>query len=94
VFQTVVKSGIAPSDMLGYKYLEALPAVAAGDANKLLLLPSGASNAMGAIAGLGAALATGGEQTPEGNSQSGRRPRPGAATSPKPADGDGEPPKA
>ena len=45
--------------MLGYKYLEALPAVAAGDANKLLLLPAGASDAMGAVAGLGAAFAQG-----------------------------------
>ena len=45
--------------MLGYKYLEALPAVAAGDANKLLLLPAGASDAMAAVAGLGAAFAAG-----------------------------------
>jgi len=45
--------------MLGYKYLEALPAVADGDANKLLLLPAGASDAMGAVAGLGAAFAEG-----------------------------------
>ena len=88
VFTTVVNSGIAPSDMLGYKYLEALPAVAAGDANKLLLLPSGASNAMGAIAGLGAALATGGEQTPESNSQSRRRPQPAQAPARPPDDGE------
>jgi regulator of protease activity HflC (stomatin/prohibitin superfamily) len=59
VFGMVRESGTAPSDMLGYKYLEALPAVAAGDANKLLLLPTGAANAMGAIAGLGAALSEG-----------------------------------
>jgi hypothetical protein len=59
VFTMVRESGTAPSDMLGYKYLEALPSVAAGDANKLLLLPTGAANAMGAIAGLGAALAEG-----------------------------------
>jgi hypothetical protein len=45
--------------MLGYKYLEALPAVAAGEANKLLLLPTGAADAMGAIAGLGAAFSEG-----------------------------------
>src|SRR6478752_5015465 len=38
VFDTVRASGIAPADMLGYKYIEALPSVAAGDANKLLLL--------------------------------------------------------
>jgi hypothetical protein len=50
--------------MLGYKYLETLPQVAAGDANKLLLLPAGASNAMGAVAGLGAAFAEGAAGTP------------------------------
>src|SRR5215467_5788059 len=59
IFETVKNSGIAPSDMLGYKYLEALPAVADGDANKLLLLPAGASDAMGAVAGLGSAFAEG-----------------------------------
>jgi regulator of protease activity HflC (stomatin/prohibitin superfamily) len=57
IFEMVRSSGIAPADMLGYKYLEALPAVADGDANKLLLLPTGA--AMGAVAGLGAAFAEG-----------------------------------
>jgi regulator of protease activity HflC (stomatin/prohibitin superfamily) len=59
IFDTVQSSGIAPADMLGYKYLEALPAVADGDANKLLLLPAGASEAMGAVAGLGSAFAEG-----------------------------------
>ncbi len=59
IFQSVRESGIDPADMLGYKYLEALPQVAAGDANKLLLLPAGAAQAMGAVAGLGAAF-TGG----------------------------------
>src|SRR5690348_13629315 len=59
IFTTVREAGINPHDMLGYKYLEALPAVAAGDANKLLLLPAGAAQAMGAVAGLGAAF-TGG----------------------------------
>jgi regulator of protease activity HflC (stomatin/prohibitin superfamily) len=88
VFNMVTKTGIAPSDMLGYKYLDALPAVAAGDANKLLLLPSGASNAMGAIAGLGAALATGGEQTPDSRSKQERRPQPPPAIPPKAADAD------
>ncbi len=59
VFDTVRDKQIRPSDMLGYKYLDALPAVAAGDANKLLLLPAGASDAMAAVAGLGAAFAQG-----------------------------------
>jgi regulator of protease activity HflC (stomatin/prohibitin superfamily) len=59
IFETVRKAGIAPSDMLGYKYIETLPEVAAGDANKLLLLPTGAADAMGAVAGLGAALREG-----------------------------------
>jgi regulator of protease activity HflC (stomatin/prohibitin superfamily) len=59
IFETVRTAGIAPSDMLGYKYLEALPAVAEGDANKLLLLPTGAADAMGAVAGLGSAFAEG-----------------------------------
>ena len=77
--------------MLGYKYLDALPAVAAGDANKLLLLPSGASNAMGAIAGLGAALATGGEQTPESKPSQQRRPQPAQAPARRHAD-DGQKP--
>ena len=65
VFKTVAETGIAPSDMLGYKYLEALPAVADGDSNKLMLLPSGAANAMGAIAGLGAAFSEGAAPTPD-----------------------------
>ena len=59
IFQMVKDTGTLPSDMLGYKYLEALPAVAAGDANKLLLLPTGAADAMGAVAGLGAAFSEG-----------------------------------
>ena len=64
--------------MLGYKYLEALPAVAAGDANKLLLLPTGASDAMGAVAGLGAAFA----RAPPAPKPS--RPPRGAAAAPEP----------
>ena len=63
IFGAVRENGIAPSDMLGYKYLEALPAVAAGDANKLMLLPTGASQAMAAVAGLGAAFAEGAADT-------------------------------
>jgi regulator of protease activity HflC (stomatin/prohibitin superfamily) len=59
VFDTVREMQIPASEMLGYKYLDALPAVAAGDANKLLLLPAGASDAMAAVAGLGAAFAQG-----------------------------------
>jgi regulator of protease activity HflC (stomatin/prohibitin superfamily) len=59
IFQMVSETGTLPSDMLGYKYLEALPAVAAGEANKLLLLPTGAADAMGAVAGLGAAFSEG-----------------------------------
>jgi regulator of protease activity HflC (stomatin/prohibitin superfamily) len=59
IFEMVRSAGIAPADMLGYKYLEALPAVADGDANKLLLLPTGAADAMGAVAGLGSAFAEG-----------------------------------
>jgi regulator of protease activity HflC (stomatin/prohibitin superfamily) len=68
IFETVREAGIAPSDMLGYKYLDALPAVAAGDANKLLLLPTGASQAMAAVAGLGAAFAEGAAPTAGGPS--------------------------
>jgi regulator of protease activity HflC (stomatin/prohibitin superfamily) len=59
IFTTAAAAGIDPTAMLGYKYLEALPQVAAGDANKLMLLPAGASDAMGAVAGLGAAFAEG-----------------------------------
>jgi hypothetical protein len=55
--------------MLGYKYLETLPLVAAGDANKLLLLPAGAAQAMGAAVGLGAAFAEGAAPTPPGASK-------------------------
>jgi regulator of protease activity HflC (stomatin/prohibitin superfamily) len=68
IFTTAAAAGIDASAMLGYKYLETLPQVAAGNANKLLLLPSGASDAMGAVAGLGAAFA-------EGASGTGRAPR-------------------
>jgi regulator of protease activity HflC (stomatin/prohibitin superfamily) len=64
IFEMVAQVGIDPADMLGYKYLEALPAVAAGDANKLLLLPTGAAQAMGAVAGLGAAFTQGAAATP------------------------------
>ncbi len=63
IFTTAADSGIDPSVMLGYKYLETLPQVAAGDANKLMLLPAGASDAMGAVAGLGAAFAEGAAAT-------------------------------
>ena len=62
--------------MLGYKYLETLPAVAAGDANKLLLLPAGAAQAMGAAVGLGAAFAEGAAPTPPADPK-----RPGAGPS-------------
>jgi regulator of protease activity HflC (stomatin/prohibitin superfamily) len=88
VFDTVKKANILPSDMLGYKYLEALPAVAAGDANKLLLLPSGASDGMGAVAGLGAAFSQGAapDREPE-------RPRPAPRQRTQPASSpDEEPP--
>jgi regulator of protease activity HflC (stomatin/prohibitin superfamily) len=64
IFTTAAEAGIDPSAMLGYKYLETLPQVAAGDANKLLLMPTGASDAMGAVAGLGAAFAEGAAATP------------------------------
>ena len=72
IFETVREAGINPTDMLGYKYLEALPAVAAGDANKLLLLPTGASQAMGAVAGLGAAFAEGAAPVAGGPHDDGR----------------------
>jgi regulator of protease activity HflC (stomatin/prohibitin superfamily) len=64
VFDTVREAGIDPSNMLGYKYLDVLPAVSAGDANKLLVLPAGAADAMSAVAGLGAAFVQGQEQAP------------------------------
>ena len=64
IFTTAAEAGIDPSAMLGYKYLETLPQVAAGDANKLLLMPTGAADAMGAVAGLGAAFAEGAAATP------------------------------
>src|SRR3954451_327371 len=83
VFKTVAETGIAPSDMLGYKYLKALPAVADGDSNKLMLLPSGAANAMGAIAGLGAAFSEGAAPTPAPPAAPKRRP--GSPPSPPPA---------
>jgi regulator of protease activity HflC (stomatin/prohibitin superfamily) len=83
VFKTVTESGIAPADMLGYKYLEALPAVADGDSNKLMLLPSGASNAMGAIAGLGAAFSEGAAPTP--TTPAAPKRRPASPPSPPPA---------
>jgi len=63
IFTTAAEAGIEASAMLGYKYLETLPTVAAGEANKLMLLPAGASDAMGAVAGLGAAFAEGAAAT-------------------------------
>jgi regulator of protease activity HflC (stomatin/prohibitin superfamily) len=64
IFTMAADAGIDSTVMLGYKYLEALPAVAAGDATKLMFLPAGAADAMGAVAGLGAALAEGSRQAP------------------------------
>jgi regulator of protease activity HflC (stomatin/prohibitin superfamily) len=69
IFSAVAESGIDASAMLGYKYLETLPLVAAGDANKLLLLPAGAAQAMGAAVGLGAAFAEGAAPTPPGGAK-------------------------
>jgi regulator of protease activity HflC (stomatin/prohibitin superfamily) len=76
IFQMVTDTGTLPSDMLGYKYLEALPAVAAGDANKLLLLPTGAADAMGAVAGLGAAFSEGSATVRQERKPPARPPRP------------------
>ena len=76
IFSTVADTGIDASAMLGYKYLETLPLVAAGDANKLLLLPAGAAQAMGAAVGLGAAFAEGVAPTPPADP---KQPRPGPA---------------
>jgi regulator of protease activity HflC (stomatin/prohibitin superfamily) len=76
IFQMVKDTGTLPSDMLGYKYLEALPAVAAGDANKLLLLPTGAADAMGAVAGLGAAFSEGSAGVRPERKPTARPPRP------------------
>jgi regulator of protease activity HflC (stomatin/prohibitin superfamily) len=74
VFDTVREAGIDPSNMLGYKYLDVLPAVSAGEANKLLVLPAGAADAMSAVAGLGAAFAQGQAAEPATPARSRRRP--------------------
>jgi regulator of protease activity HflC (stomatin/prohibitin superfamily) len=74
VFDTVREAGIDPSNMLGYKYLDVLPAVSAGEANKLLVLPAGAADAMSAVAGLGAAFAQGLGPEPAAPARSRRRP--------------------
>ena len=79
IFKTVTDAGIDSSAMLGYKYLEALPAVAAGDANKLLLLPAGAAQAMGAIAGMGAAFAEGAADPTADAKPTSPPPAPGSA---------------
>ncbi|HEY3766327.1 MAG TPA: SPFH domain-containing protein [Gaiellales bacterium] len=76
IFGIVREAGIKPADMLGYKYIETLPEVAAGDANKLLLLPSGAADAMGAVAGLGAALSEGASTARRGDDGPSRPPGP------------------
>jgi regulator of protease activity HflC (stomatin/prohibitin superfamily) len=83
IFTTAAAAGIDASAMLGYKYLETLPQVAAGDATKLMLLPAGASDAMGAVAGLGAAFA-------EGASATARRPRREPPGTPPDARGDSQ----
>src|SRR6476659_4770852 len=69
IFTTAAEAGIEASAMLGYKYLETLPQVAAGEANKLMLLPAGAAQAMGAAVGLGAAFAEGAAPTPPGGAK-------------------------
>ena len=87
VFDTVRDRNIDPATMLGYKYLDVLPAVAAGEANKLLLLPTGASDAMSAVAGLGAAFAQGATapSPPPAGGPPRRRPEPGEAPPEPPA---------
>jgi regulator of protease activity HflC (stomatin/prohibitin superfamily) len=89
VFGTTREAGIDPADMLGYKYLDALPAVAAGNANKLLMLPPGASQAMAAVAGLGAAFAAGAESppAPRADARAARPARPEPERRPPPAGG-------
>jgi regulator of protease activity HflC (stomatin/prohibitin superfamily) len=84
VFDTVREAGIDPTNMLGYKYLDVLPAVSAGDANKLLVLPAGAADAMSAVAGLGAAFGQGQAATPE---RPARSSRPAASDPPPDEDG-------
>ena len=59
VFDTRQEDGDPPSDMLGYKYLEALPAVAAATPTSCCCSRPEPSDAMGAVAGLGAAFAQG-----------------------------------
>lgn len=87
IFDTVREGGIEAADMLGYKYLEALPAVAAGDANKLMLLPAGASQAMGAVAGLGAAFSEGAAGVAPNADGSKPLPRRSSDTDPKSGSG-------
>lgn len=54
-----IKAGEPDDRLLAYEYLQKLPAVADGKATKLMFLPSGAIDAMGALTSLGAALGAG-----------------------------------
>jgi regulator of protease activity HflC (stomatin/prohibitin superfamily) len=56
VFAAIDRVDAGVEAALGYKYLEVLPQLAAGPASKLIVVPAGAAQAMGAVAGLGTAL--------------------------------------
>jgi regulator of protease activity HflC (stomatin/prohibitin superfamily) len=72
VFQAI-HDGNPSADLLAYKYLETLPAVANGHATKLLMVPSDAVQALGSMSTLGAAFEMGRETAADG---------PGATTTP------------
>ncbi len=60
VFQAIHEGNPSP-DLLAYKYLETLPLMAAGQATKLLMVPTDAVQALGGMAAMGAAFQTGKE---------------------------------
>jgi regulator of protease activity HflC (stomatin/prohibitin superfamily) len=65
VFAAIHRGNPTP-DLLAYRYLEALPELAQGQATKLLLVPSDVTQALGAVAALGAALQAGADSSANG----------------------------
>ncbi len=79
VFQAIHEGDPSP-DLLTYKYLEQLPLLANGQATKLLMVPSDAVQALGAMASLGAAFQTGQDTAGgDGRANGGRGPAGGGA---------------
>jgi regulator of protease activity HflC (stomatin/prohibitin superfamily) len=79
VFEAIHRGNADPK-LLAYQYLQVLPQIAQGDANKVWIIPSEFAQALGR---LGAAIAPGdGSGLPTGSSATDSAPRPGTPEAP------------